>query len=971
MFRIRHQRPHDFEWGRFLLLVLLAAPISSPSQSAKDAPPIIQRVPWTTSRITGSPDPPLPYRFHRVYPHLEFSHPTELAFMPDTDVGLVLTQTAQLYAFESGTNLSGPMLLADLKSTFGRGAETYSLALHPEFKKNHIFFIAHTARRGGGDSVMAVSKLLLHPGSPPRVDTSQAQQIIQWPSGGHNGCSLQFGRDGFLYISAGDGDSPSPPDPRRTGQTLDDLLSSIMRIDVDHQEKGRPYRIPENNPFVMRPGARPEIWAYGFRNPWKICVDPRDGALWVGDVGWETWELVFRVDQPGFNGGWSVVEGPQAVNSSWARGPTPIAAPVHVHPHTEAVSITGGLVYQGARLPGLRDAYVYGDWGTGRMWALYWTNGAVQHLEDLALTPHRIIGFAQDRHHELFYLDYAGGGIFELIPNRAQTQTNGFPRRLSETGLFASVAQHRLAPGVYPYAITAPMWADHAQAQFALALPHLDQLTQTNGTFEVPTNAVFLRTVSMEMQAGDPSSRQRIETQLLHFDGLNFNGYSYQWNEDQSDAALVDTQGASRPLIIEDAKAPKGRREQVWRFHSRTECTRCHMSRFDSRFGNLNGLIPQQLARPSVEAPELGATEWARFKRLGLIANPDPVRLDWTLVDPWDPKATLEARARSWLHANCAHCHREAGTGAVVMYLEASKSLDATKTVGAACERGAFNLPQARRVQPGQPFRSALLYRIMTSGPGHMPMIGSSIPDDAGVRLMRDWIASLAPSQKQTSSDPSPGPDTRQQLETTAGAMELSLQAADPTWTDVQRQALVAVAMACTNAPTRDLFERFLPSDQRPHPLGLQFLPATILERTGEIELGRILFFSDAGPQCHLCHRVNGQGRDFGPDLSRIGSKYDRAALLEHILDPNKSIDPSWAARVVETIDGDMLQGFAVSGPAGELSLKLADGTVMRLPAASIRVERPMTLSLMPEGLLQTLTAQQAADLLAFLQSRR
>ena len=161
-------------------------------------------------------------------------------------------------------------------------------------------------------------------------------------AGGHNGAHLQFGPDGCLYISTGDGGQSFPPDGRNTGQDISDLLAAILRIDVDHPDPGKLYSIPADNPFVSTAGARGEIWAYGLRNPWKICFDPADGSLWVGDVGWEMWEMIYRIERGG-NYGWSIVEGqPSRCTPSGKRGPTPILPPTVEHDHTEARSITGG-----------------------------------------------------------------------------------------------------------------------------------------------------------------------------------------------------------------------------------------------------------------------------------------------------------------------------------------------------------------------------------------------------------------------------------------------------------------------------------------------------------------------------------------------------------------------------------------------------------------------------------------------------
>jgi hypothetical protein len=192
---------------------------------------------------------------------------------------------------------------------------------------------------------------------PPRVDPASEEIIITWLAGGHNGGCLAFGPDGYLYISTGDATPPSPPDGLDAGQDMSRLLSGILRIDVDRRDGDRPYSIPPDNPFVTLEGARPEKWAYGFRNPWKISFDRTTGDLWCGDVGWELWELVHRIERGG-NYGWSIMEGPQPVKVEGRRGPTPILPPTIALPHSEAASVTGGYVYRGKKFPALAGAYV-------------------------------------------------------------------------------------------------------------------------------------------------------------------------------------------------------------------------------------------------------------------------------------------------------------------------------------------------------------------------------------------------------------------------------------------------------------------------------------------------------------------------------------------------------------------------------------------------------------------------------------
>src|SRR5581483_5797750 len=238
-------------------------------------------------------------------------------------------------------------------------------------------------------------------GNPPRADLASEKVIIEWPSGGHNAGCLKFGPDGYLYIGTGDGSGIA--DERDTGQDISDVLSSILRIDVDHPDPGKTYGIPKDNPFVNTPGARPEIWAYGLRQPWKFSFDRQSGDLWCGEVGQDLWEMVYRIKKGG-NYGWSVMEGNHPFRPERKKGPTPFLPPVIEHPHSEFRSLTGGYLYRGQRVPELTGAYIYGDFDTGRIWGLRYDGKKVTWHKELTKTQLRLVSFGEDEAGEVYFL---------------------------------------------------------------------------------------------------------------------------------------------------------------------------------------------------------------------------------------------------------------------------------------------------------------------------------------------------------------------------------------------------------------------------------------------------------------------------------------------------------------------------------------------------------------------------------------
>lgn len=949
------------------------------------------RVPWTTSRIKGSPEPALPYETARAFPNLKFNQPLAIATAPGQKRFFVAERKGKILSFPyEQKDVSQADLFFDLKEHVPELNEIYGITFHPEFQSQPYVYICYVLK-SGLPAGTRVSRFKVSGGDVPHCDPESEEILIEWLSGGHNGGCLRFGPDGYLYISTGDGGPASPPDIHNSGQDLSNLLSCVLRIDVNRPGNERPYSIPSDNPFVNQTGARPEIWAYGFRNPWKMCFHPENGDLWLGDVGWELWEMVFRVERGG-NYGWSIREGRQPVKPEMKPGPTPILPPTIEHSHREARSITGGYFYQSPRLKELKDTYIYGDYSTGKLWGLRYADNRVQWHQELANSTLKVTAFALDDSGEVYIVDIEGGAFHRLVPIQESNHNPEFPKKLSQTGLFSSTAEHQVAPGVIPYVINAPAWADHATGERFVALPDATTIdVNSKGIWSFPKDSVLMKTILLQTEHENPDSVRRLETQLLHFNGVRWLGYSYRWNEDQSDADLVPRAGASIPLKISSEVDPTQTVSSSWPIPSRAECSVCHtpyqnhlsVLSFESdqlnRSQKYGDLIDHQL-RVLSHIKVLPESVWNQAKDSAAK----------TLVDPYNEEAAFQTRARSYLHTNCRHCHRSNGGGGSTIELAASFDLDKMKAVKVTPTQGTFGIRDAQIISPGDPMRSVLLYRMSKLGKGRMPYSGSSIVDVAGTQLIREWMRKMPRNTDESSfevlrlrsrqanllSDAVQIEDldfVRSKLEeilsTTSGALML-LQAMDENpMSKAMRNQIMQLATQSGNPLVGDLFERFIPEDQRIKRLGVSIDQRSLLTVQGDAREGKKLFFEMAGLQCRNCHQVHQHGTALGPDLTQIGKRLSRAELLENIIEPSKKIDEKYYTYVVETQSGQTLTGMLVNKDESMLTLKDNKNEVLQIPQSEIENVVIQKKSIMPEQLFRDLTKEQAAHLLAYLES--
>jgi len=387
---------------------------------------------------------------------------------------------------------------------------------------------------------------------------------------------------------------------------------------------------------------------------------------------------------------------------------------------------------------------------------------------------------------------------------------------------------------------------------------------------------------------------------------------------------------------------------------------------------------PEQLNRLGFSSRNqlISFSELGLLERIGENGNALPPYDAWSaeherkLVDPADTTQPLEARARAYLHANCGHCHTDGGGGAVDLRLQFPVATDQMKAVGVRPTRGDFGLPGACIIKPGDACASTLYFRMAKFGRDRMPHIGSEFPDESGLKLIAAWIAELNTTEGNANLV-TEGTSPAELLSDPKSALHIARQIGRNEIRPAERDRILAAAAKLPASPVRDLFEGYIACDDRGEPkLGSSPRPRTILSIKGDANRGQHLFWSKS-LDCGSCHKIGDRGTSVGPDLSSIGKLRSHEDLLESILEPSRRIEPQYGTYVASTIDGRLLTGLLVKRTDTDVVLRDAQNKEVTLPANTIEQLRPSLTSIMPDGQLSALTAQQAADLLEYLSSQK
>lgn len=344
-----------------------------------------------------------------AFPELLFDRPVDLQHQGERL--FVVEQAGIISVFENDESTPAKSTFLDIRNQVkdsGNEEGLLGLAFHPNYNTNGYLFVNYTA---SNPDRTVISRFEVSSADPNVANAGSEFVILEYaqPFSNHNGGQLTFGPDGFLYIASGDGGSGN--DPQGNGQKLTTLLGKILRIDIDAQSAGKNYAIPDDNPFVNNTvGNREEIFAYGLRNPWRFSFDFENGQLWTGDVGQNAYEEIDIIIKGG-NYGWVIMEASQCVQTNCDMNG--LELPVWEYDRSEGISITGGFVYRGSIFPEFKGKYIYGDFGSGKIWAL---DNATQNNPvntELVDSPLNISSFGVDMDNELYICSF-DGRIYKL-----------------------------------------------------------------------------------------------------------------------------------------------------------------------------------------------------------------------------------------------------------------------------------------------------------------------------------------------------------------------------------------------------------------------------------------------------------------------------------------------------------------------------------------------------------------------------
>lgn len=716
----------------------------------------------------------------QAFPNLTFTNALGLAAVPGTNLLCVWEREGRVWTFVNNSNTTTMTLVLDISNQCQGWDDSglLNLAFHPGFATNGFMFLYYTwvtpGTVAGSPTTRPPEQVIgkyhdrLSRFTVTNGGSSLASELVLVDQTGdsvwHNGGGLFFHpTNGFLYWTDGD-DERSP-----TQMITNKLFSGVFRIDVDmrggeisHPIPRQPtlgttanYYIPNDNPFVAQPNALEEFFCLGLRSPHRMTIDPLTGRIFIGDVGAGSREeiSVIEAGESGLNFQWSVIEG---LNGDLTPPYIGInKRPILDYTHSDGRAVIGGHVYRGTEFNAeLGGRYIFGDNVFGTIWVMDESTTPATKVAIATLPkgsgPNSgsdytgLSSFGLDASNELYMcqMSSVGGKIYKLAKSGIPVASRPLPTLLSQTGAFTNLATLEPNPGFIPYQVNSPLWSDAADKSRWIGVPTNAAVTfSPTGSWSFPVGTVFMKHFELSTNDTNPSEHRRLETRLLVV-GTNGQAYgaSYKWRPDYSDADLVLLL-TNEPIVITTAS---GTRTQTWSYPGRQDCLTCHTI----PSGGVLGVNTRQLNGDfTYPATAVTDNQIRALNHVGLFAAPvdEAAISNFTkLVAVTNTSASLELRVRSYLDANCSHCHRPNGGINALFDARIDTPLESQGLVGGTPLNN-LGVNGAKIIYPTNTAASILYLRDNSLSEIKMPPLAKNVIDTNAINTLAAWINTLPP----------------------------------------------------------------------------------------------------------------------------------------------------------------------------------------------------------------------------------
>ncbi|WP_321826982.1 PQQ-dependent sugar dehydrogenase [Maribacter dokdonensis] len=753
-----------------------------------DPEPIGKFLNGTFSGITSDKKP-----YVTAYQNLTFNSPINFTTVPSQSRIIVGQRDGKVYWFDDDENTIDKNLLLDLSDEVGVvwDGGFLGLSIHPSFgaSGSNYFYIYYTTKSSDTTlnsplgfscglerfhgNYLHLERFEVDPLNMSFISDSRLTMVkMRMYNTTHRGGGMEFGDDGYLYLSTGD--QAAYKNAQDISNNLD---GGVLRLDVDEnifkshapirklgidagendEFSGVGYMIPNSNPFNNSDGTVfEEYFSIGHRNPHRLTKDKITGKFYIGEIGENTHDEI-NVLSGGGNYGWPLYEGNDSFNSnciSSLYNNMLHKRPLTEFPRHDSNSLIGGYVYRGSNMPNLVGKYICADYGIGdEIWSVDVDTGQYEILGNFI--PENIISFGQDYQGELYMLKLGDNvNLYKL--EYANVDMNNVPQLLSETGVFKDLEKLVVNEGIIPFSLIDPFWSDGAYKKRWMVIPNdgthdlpEEQISfSENGIWEFPKGAVLIKHFDYPIDDRNPNITRKVETRFsIKGEDDNFYFLTYNWNAEQTDAILQKV-GIDEPIQI---TTENGNSRQInWHFPSNTECLSCHNSASKGTLGTRTRFLNNNFDYSSHIPEGVVANQLVTLSNLGIL---DTTILDedtssfFTHTSINNLSASVQDRARSYLDLNCAYCHQPETGNRANFDLRAINSLAQTGLLTAGANQQLTDLSSDQRIiYPGDASKSQLHHRTASKNPNSMmPPLAKNEIDLQGVSLIEEWINQMEP----------------------------------------------------------------------------------------------------------------------------------------------------------------------------------------------------------------------------------